>query len=280
MTVIAIDGPAGAGKSTVARALAHALGWSYLDTGAMYRAVALLALENPLWEPADIAAGMAYGVQGERVFANGADVTEVIREVSEAASRIALDPGVRAALRERQRTIVAEGDYVAEGRDIATHVAPDAALKVYLDADPAERARRRGEPVAGRDARDIGTDGPREDQLAIDTTELSADEVVELIDALVPGLRERHVVELPGQWVVVPERAGFAPVVCRSRENAESFARTWDLDAQARYDREMREEIERNQRALAASTYPVERALGEALLSGDPDRLAEWISDE
>src|SRR5918996_538748 len=124
--VIAIDGPAGAGKSSVARAVARELGFTYLDTGAMYRAVGLAASES-----GDPAARVAERIEielGESVLVDGRDVTEAIRTpaVSEAASRVAADPGVRAALVARQQALMAEGDWVAEGRDIATVVAPDA----------------------------------------------------------------------------------------------------------------------------------------------------------
>ncbi len=142
--VIAIDGPAGAGKSTVARAVASRLGFTYLDSGAMYRCVALLALASPDLAPSRLAQGADIEL-GERVLLDGRDVTEEIRtlEVSEMASRVAPDPAVREALVALQRELVSRGDLVAEGRDIGTVVAPDAALKVFLVADPAERARRR-----------------------------------------------------------------------------------------------------------------------------------------
>ena len=132
--VVAIDGPAGAGKSTVARALAEALGFTYLDSGAMYRATALQALRsgNP---PADEARAL------DPDLLESSDIRTP--EVSEAASRVATDPAVRAALVDRQRELMGDGDWVAEGRDIGTVVVPDAALKVFLTADPVERARRR-----------------------------------------------------------------------------------------------------------------------------------------
>ena len=148
--VIAIDGPAGAGKSTVARAAAQRLGFTYLDTGAMYRAVAAAAAADG-GDAAAIARAARLEL-GERVTLDGEDVTERIREpwVSEAASRVSSDPAVREALVEQQQRILADGDWVAEGRDIGTVVAPDAEVKVYLTADPAERARRR--------ATELGTD--------------------------------------------------------------------------------------------------------------------------
>jgi cytidylate kinase len=142
--LVAIDGPAGAGKSTVARALARRLGYTYLDSGAMYRCVALLALDAPEQEPAVLARGAQIGL-GVRVILDGRDVSEQIRapEVSEAASRVAADPGVREALVAKQRALIALGDWVAEGRDIGTVVAPGAELKIFLTASPEERARRR-----------------------------------------------------------------------------------------------------------------------------------------
>ena len=150
--VIAIDGPAGAGKSTVARAVAERLGFTYLDTGAMYRAVALAAAGRED-EAAEIAAAADIRV-GDRVLLDGRDVTDEIRstEASAGASRVAADAGVRAALVRMQQKIVGEGDWVAEGRDIGSVVAPDAAVKVFLTATPEERARRRAAQTGG-DAR-------------------------------------------------------------------------------------------------------------------------------
>ena len=141
--VIAIDGPAGAGKSSVARAVAAELGFTYLDSGAMYRSVALAALEQGDG-PAQVAPRVRIEL-GERVLLDGRDVTGAIRtaEVSEAASRAAADPEVRAAMVSEQRRLLASGNWVAEGRDIGTVVAPDADLKIFLTASPGERARRR-----------------------------------------------------------------------------------------------------------------------------------------
>lgn len=191
--VVAIDGPAGAGKSTVARMLAERLGFSYLDSGAMYRAVGLSLLERP-----GGAAERARKVRielGERVTLDGRDVTEKIRDprVSEAASRIATDKGVRAAMVDKQRELMSEGGWVAEGRDIGTVVSPDSPLKVFLTASDEERARRRaaetGEDFEAvlaaqrqRDARDTkrehGALRAAEDAVELDTTGLTQDEVV------------------------------------------------------------------------------------------------------
>ena len=198
--VVAIDGPAGAGKSTVARAAARALGFTYLDSGAMYRTVGLLTARDggPAAERAD-----ELDIRlGERVLANGEDVTEAIRtlEVSEAASTVATDPRVREALVKKQRELLSNGDWVAEGRDIGTVVAPDAEVKVYLTASPEERARRRAAELgtdvdtvmrdqALRDAQDMDREhSPLQaapDAVELDTTVLSVDEVVERIAELV-----------------------------------------------------------------------------------------------
>lgn len=203
--VIAIDGPAGAGKSTVARALAARLGFTYLDTGAMYRCVALACMQRDGDPPAEVAAG-ARIVVGERIMLDGRDVTEAIRspEVSSAASRVAADPAVREALVAAQRRLLADGDWVAEGRDIGTVVAPDAELKVFLTADPAERARRRAAELGGdeasvlaeqeqRDVRDRSRAHsplrPAPDAVEVDTTGLSFDAVVERIAALAEHAR-------------------------------------------------------------------------------------------
>jgi cytidylate kinase len=193
--LIAIDGPAGAGKSTVARAVARALGWTYLDSGAMYRAVALAALRGaPSPERIEL---------GDHVLSDGEDVTEAIRTpaVTEKASEVAADPAVRERLVAMQRTLIAGGRYVAEGRDIGTVVAPDAELKVFLTASPEERARRRaeqeGRPVAEvlaeqreRDARDESREHSplraAADAVEVDTTGRSVDEVVNQIVALAP----------------------------------------------------------------------------------------------
>ena len=202
--LIAIDGPAGAGKSTLARGLAARLGFTYLDTGAMYRCVGLLALESPQEPPAmlvrsariEFVAEDARKASAPRVLLDGRDVSDAIRapEVSQAASRVAADPGVREALVARQRELIAGGDWVAEGRDIAAVVAPDAELKIYLTADPVERARRRAMELDGdqqrilaeqalRDERDSGfgrsTLEPAPGAVTLDTTGLTSEQVVD-----------------------------------------------------------------------------------------------------
>lgn len=210
--VIAIDGPAGAGKSTVARGVAEALGLTYLDSGAMYRTAALAAMREGL-DVDDgealgaLASGLEIGFDDGRVRLGDEDVSAAIRSqaVSEAASRVATHPHVREAMVARQRALIERGGYVAEGRDIGTVVSPDAPLKVYLTASDNERARRRaaqsGEPIERvideqhrRDARDIerehGALRRAPDAVEVDTTALSIAEVVERIVALA---RERGI---------------------------------------------------------------------------------------
>jgi cytidylate kinase len=204
--VIAIDGPAGAGKSTVARAVAGELGFTYLDSGAMYRCVALAAVERGIdlddgEALGDLAEGLEIGFDGPRVLLGERDVSAEIRspEVSAASSRVSVHPQVRAAMVARQRQLIAAGPYVAEGRDIGTVVSPDSPLKVFLTASDEERARRRavetGETLDAvlaaqrqRDARDTerehGALRAAEDAVELDTTGFSRDEVVARVVAL------------------------------------------------------------------------------------------------
>ena len=203
--VIAIDGPAGAGKSTVARAVAERLGFTYLDSGAMYRSVAL-ALSERGGEPAAIAEAARIEL-GERVLLDGRDVTEEIRTpaVSNAASRVSADIGVRMALLGKQRELLSEGDWVAEGRDIGTVVCPDAQVKVFLTASPEARARRRAEELGDdyetvlaeqiqRDERDERREHSpliaANDAVPVDTSELDLEGVIEQIICLVVEARE------------------------------------------------------------------------------------------
>ncbi len=205
--VLAIDGPAGAGKSTVARAVARELGFTYLDSGAMYRCVALLALAAPGVEPPRLARKARIGL-GERVLLDGRDVTAAIRtpEVSEMASRVATSQGVREALVGKQRELLAAGDWVAEGRDIGTVVAPGAELKIFLTADPRERARRRAletgeeqEATLAEQRRRDERDATREHSplqaapgaVLLDTTGLTIEQVVEHIAGLAKRERDR-----------------------------------------------------------------------------------------
>ena len=204
--MIAIDGPAGAGKSSVARGVAAALGFTYLDSGAMYRCVALAGIERGADlddgdAMGEIARSLEIGLDGDRVDLDGRDVTAAIREpeVTAASSRVSVHPGVREAMVARQRELIAAGRYVAEGRDIGTVVSPDSPLKVFLTASDEERARRRaaqtGEDHVAvldaqreRDARDATREHSAlraaEDAVEIDTTGLSLDEVVARIVAL------------------------------------------------------------------------------------------------
>ncbi len=207
--IVAIDGPAGAGKSTVARAVADALGWGYVDTGAMYRALTLLALRRGIDPAADAALtdlardnpiDLEHGRAGLRVYIAGDDVTMAIRQVDVTAtvSEVAAHPDVRAALVARQRQVMASGDWVSDGRDIGSVVCPDAAVKVFLTASVNERARRRHAELMERgervDVREIRDDVQRRDHadssraasplvvadgaVIVDTTEMDIDEVV------------------------------------------------------------------------------------------------------
>lgn len=205
LIAIAIDGPAGAGKSTIARRVAARLGFTYIDTGAMYRAVALWARRQNV-EPTDmhrmeqlaLAAEIELEPRTSRVLLNGEEVSEAIRapEIAEAASTAAAIPGVRRALVEKQRAMGAVASVVMEGRDIGTVVFPDAHVKIFLDADPQERVRRRveetgtpreavAEHLRQRDERDRGrAESPlvqAPDAAYIDSTGLSLDEVEEAV---------------------------------------------------------------------------------------------------
>jgi CMP/dCMP kinase len=206
--VVAIDGPAGAGKSTVARALAERLGFRYLDTGAMYRALTWLAMKRGLdLGNAEALAQLAQEqpvlfAEGDRVSIAGTDVTSSIRSdrVDRMVPVVARHTAVREVMRERQRQLGHDGNVVIEGRDIGTVVAPDAAVKVYLVADREVRARRRMAERPGigadalatdlrkRDAKDAERMQPAPDATEIDTTNLEVEDVVDRIEALV---RER-----------------------------------------------------------------------------------------
>ncbi len=208
MTVIAIDGPAGAGKSTIARAVAHALGWRYLDTGAMYRAVALAALERGVSSDDDggltrLASELDVRADEQSVTLDGTDVTDRVRgpEVTRVVSRVSAVPGVRQAMLVRQRALAARENVVMEGRDIGTVVVPEAELKVWLTATIGERARRRGlqlgvqdtgatldelaDSIAARDeadsARELAPLAQPKDALVLDSTDKTIDEIVAAI---------------------------------------------------------------------------------------------------
>ncbi len=202
--IVAIDGPAGAGKSTVARALASKLGFLYLDTGAMYRALTWLALErgvDPEDGPALAELGRANPIDFDsagRTKIGGTDVTEEIRrpEIDRVVSPVSRQPEVRELMRERQRELAALGDSVIEGRDIGRVVVPGAEVKVYLVADEEVRAGRRhaerpgsvAETLAAEMRRRDNADAPQmlpaEDAVYVDTTKLSVDEVVAEIEKL------------------------------------------------------------------------------------------------
>jgi cytidylate kinase len=221
--IVAIDGPAGSGKSTVARGVARRLGFTYLDSGAMYRAVTLLALERGM----DLADGAGLGRLAAaarvelserdhdhvRVVLDGREVSDEIRtpQVTGASSKVAAHPAVRAAMLHKQRAVIGagEGDFVVEGRDIGTVVAPAARVKVFLTADPDERARRRAAELARQGAkaearevkaaieqrdrldstRSAAPLRPAEDAVVIDTTGLEAGEVIERVLELVQRVR-------------------------------------------------------------------------------------------
>jgi cytidylate kinase len=200
VTVVAIDGPAGAGKSSVARTVAERLGFTYLDSGAMYRCVALAALRRGR-PPADVAAEVSLSL-GDRVLLDGEDVSAAIRapDVSEAASVVAADPAVRAAMIAEQRRLLAAGNWVAEGRDIGTVVWPSAELKVFLTASREARAARRAEQIGAdlavvlaeqtiRDQRDTERAASplraADDAVTVDTSDLTLEQAVERVVTLV-----------------------------------------------------------------------------------------------
>jgi cytidylate kinase len=207
--IVAIDGPAGAGKSSVARALAARLGFKYLDTGAMYRALTWLALregvpldDGPGLRALAAASPVEFG-DGDSVAIAGEDVTRRIRapEIDAAVPVVARHPEVREVMRVRQRELGHSGDSVIEGRDIGVVVAPDAEVKVWLVADPSVRVRRRhaereglgvdelAEELRRRDERDAVNTHQAPDAVEVDTTDLTFDEVVERVAALVAGAR-------------------------------------------------------------------------------------------
>jgi CMP/dCMP kinase len=201
--IIAIDGPGGSGKSTVARSVARRLGFTYIDSGAMYRAVALWALRlniplDDLHRLEQLAKEARIELPGERVLLNGEDVSSEIREqrVSDAASQVAACPGVRRAMRDEQRRIGSAGPSVMEGRDIGTVVFPDAQVKIFLDAQPEQRAQRRAvelgasvadvaRDLAARDQRDRSrAEAPlvqAPDAEYLDTTHMTLDQVEEAV---------------------------------------------------------------------------------------------------
>lgn len=204
--LVAIDGPVGAGKSSVARAVAAHLGFTYLDTGAMYRCVALARIQDESADRKRPAADLAIDFEGERVLLDSMDATEAIRTpaVSQRASEVATDPEVREVLVEWQRKLTRRGDWVAEGRDIGTVVRPDAELKIFLTASDEERAGRRAAQTGRsleqeladlreRDERDRTREASplrqADDAQLVDTTGLGFDEVVEVIAGLVDRTR-------------------------------------------------------------------------------------------
>ena len=201
--VIAIDGPAGAGKSTVARGVAKALGFTYLDSGAMYRCVALAGIEQGAdLDDAAAMGGLAGSLEieldGDRVVLDGREVGAAIREprVTEASSRVSVHPPVREALVASQRRLIDAGRYVAEGRDIGTVVSPEAPLKIFLTASAEERARRRAAQTGEDEAAVLAAQRERDerdetrehsalraaaDAVEVDTSDMALDDVVRRI---------------------------------------------------------------------------------------------------
>jgi CMP/dCMP kinase len=212
--IIAIDGPAGAGKSTIASRLARKLGYVNLESGAMYRALALKAIDRDISfddEPSLVALAEASQIRleptlgGNRVLLDGRDVSSRVRErdVTEAASRVSVHPKVREWMVARQREMGLDGGVVMEGRDIGTKVFPDADLKIFLDADPVVREQRRldQQKIKGRSAQDIARElrqrdqrdrtransplVPAQDAIILDSTAMSEDEVLSRVEELV-----------------------------------------------------------------------------------------------
>ncbi|MBE5040405.1 (d)CMP kinase [Ructibacterium gallinarum] len=213
---IAIDGPAGAGKSTVAKAVARTMGFVYIDTGAMYRAIGLGAVRRGI-DASDAKAvekildeltvTMKHGPQGQMIFLNGEDVSEAIRmpEISVAASLVAVIPAVRLKLVELQRTLAEETDVIMDGRDIGTYVLPNAQLKVFLTASPEARARRRYDELREKgvqttfeevyqdmlfrdkndSSRAFAPLRPAEDSVLVDSTEWTLQETIDQITDMV-----------------------------------------------------------------------------------------------
>lgn len=217
---IAIDGPAGAGKSTIARSVAKTLGFVYIDTGAMYRAIGAAAHRRGI-DTTDAAAvsaildeievSISHDARGQRVYLNGEDISEEIRlpEISVAASHVAVIPAVRLKLVELQRKLAQQSNVIMDGRDIGTYVLPDAQLKIFLTADLPERARRRyaelsekgvattldavTEDMSFRDKNDSGRDfaplKPAQDSVLVDSTAMTLGETVEKITHLAQMLK-------------------------------------------------------------------------------------------
>jgi len=210
--IVTLDGPAGAGKSTAARAVAKRLGWHYLDTGAMYRAVAWAALDRGIdltasKQVADLAGAIAITFDAGRVLVDGRDVSEAIRtkEITDATRHVADAPAVREVMTALQRRVAENADVITEGRDQGTVVFPNAALKIFLTASPAERARRRCEEerARGREvaieevlaaqnrrdqadaSREVGPLVPAADAIRVITDGLSHEEVVRRLVTLI-----------------------------------------------------------------------------------------------